>query len=331
MDIDKTNISIQQPVSVIVTTYNSAAFLRETLESIRSQSYQNIELVISDDASTDTTLSIAREWLVTNSERFIRTQIVTVPVNTGVSANCNRCIKVSHSQWIKMIAGDDILLPTCIEDNMNFVRAHPEIKILFSYVRLYKNQFSESNFIRVIPNQYPVNIMAQEFSALHQHKLLLLSDRISFTPSYFFNKEAVLSVGGYDEANTMAEDYPMWLKLTKAGIRLDFMEKQTVGYRQHDKALNNIEANVLFKPLLVKTFSFRRMTVFPFLPWDIVGAETWTMAVQKIFVQLDWNKKQQPFIFLFRLATVYANPFQYIISFRKKILRAGRTNVFYAN
>ena len=318
-------------VSIVVGTYNSSQYILETLESIKSQTYTNIELIVSDDCSSDNTVEIIHTWLSKNKTRFVRTELVTVPINTGVSANCNRCIKSSQADWIKMIAGDDILLPNCIEDNMNFVRTHPETKILFSQVRLYKNYFIEDNFVRVIPDQFPVNIMAPQFSPLHQQNLLLLSDRISFTPSYFFNRESVLSVGGYDEENRSAEDYPMWLKLTKAGIRLDFMEKETVGYRQHDRALNNIEAKVLFKPLLLKTYSFRKQVVFPYLPWDIVGAEKWTMAVQKLFFLVNWNKQSPTLTFLFRFATIYINPFQYIISFRKKILKTGRTNVFYAN
>ncbi len=318
-------------VSIVVTSYNSAAFILETLESVRSQTYPKIELIVSDDCSTDATVALAHAWINANSSRFVRTDVITAPQNTGVSANCNRSIAASKSAWVKFIAGDDILLPSCIQNNMDFVRDFPETKVLFSYVRLYKNQFDEQNFLRVIPDQFPVNIMALHFSAQHQHDLLLLSDRISFTPSYFFNKEAVLSVGSYDESNTAAEDYPMWLKLTKAGIRLDFMEKETVGYRQHSGALNNIDAEVLFKPLLLKTYSFRKQTVFPYLPWDIVGAEKWTMSMRKLFVFFGWNKKNPVLESLYRFATLYANPYQYVISFRKKVLKSGRTNVFYAN
>jgi len=318
-------------VSIVVTTYNSSEFVVETLESAKNQTYQNLELIISDDGSADDTMSKAKTWLETNSKRFVRTELITVPQNTGVSANCNRCIKASQADWIKFIAGDDILLPTCVEDNMNFIRKHPETKVLFSYVKLYNNNFKEESFIKTIPGAFPSNIMAPHFTATHQFNLLLLSDRIHFTPSYFFRKEAVVSVGSYDEQNKNAEDYPMWLKLTKAGIRLEFIEKETVGYRQHDKALNNISRKVIFKPLLLKTYSFRKQAVFLHLPWDIVGAEKWATIVQRIFERLGWNKQTRVFLFLYRFATVYANPFQYVISFRKKILKAGSTNIFYAN
>jgi glycosyltransferase involved in cell wall biosynthesis len=318
-------------VSVVVATYNSSEFVLETLESIKKQTYSPIELIVSDDGSQDNTVALAMAWLVQNEARFVRTEVVTVPKNTGVSANCNRCIRASLADWIKLIAGDDILLPNCIEDNMNFVQEHPETKILFSYVRLYRNTFNDENYIATLPGAFPSNLMAPHFTPAHQFKLLLLSDRIHFTPSYFFKKETLLSVGGYDEQNKIAEDYPMWLKLTQAGIRLEFMERETVGYRQHDKAINNSNEKVIFKPLMLKMYSFRKQSVFPHLPWDIVGAEKWVMMIRKIFAGLGWNKQTRALQFLYRLATVYFNPFQYVISFRKKILKAGQTNVFYAN
>ena len=227
-------------VTTAVVTYNAAAFV-ETLESVFHQTYKNIELIISDDCSKDNTLEIVEKWSSQSrvKERFVDIKIIKVPQNTGVSANCNRAIAASSSNWIKFIAGDDILLPQCIQDNMNFSNQNPSAKIIFSQVKVYQDTFEEKNFKKYIPSQFPNNLMKVEFSAKDQFKILLASDRITYTPSYFFNKESLLSVGGYDEDNKLVEDYPMWLKLTKAGERLSYFHKETVGYRIHSKATNN--------------------------------------------------------------------------------------------
>ena len=85
-------MSKEQPlVSVPVVTYNSANTILETLESIKAQTYPNIELIISDDCSTDNTIELCLEWLELYKERFTRTEVLTVEKNTGVSANVNRC------------------------------------------------------------------------------------------------------------------------------------------------------------------------------------------------------------------------------------------------
>ena len=113
-------------VSVRVVTYNSSKTVLETLDSIKAQTYPNIELIISDDSSKDNTVEICREWLDKNGSRFARTELLTVPVNTGVSANINRSERACRAEWCKGIAGDDMLMPNCIADCMDYVAEHPD-------------------------------------------------------------------------------------------------------------------------------------------------------------------------------------------------------------
>jgi alpha-1,3-rhamnosyltransferase len=70
---------IEQPlVSIVVITYNSSDYVLETLESAKDQTYKNIELIISDDCSTDNTVEICKNWLEENKERFKHTELITV-------------------------------------------------------------------------------------------------------------------------------------------------------------------------------------------------------------------------------------------------------------
>ena len=318
-------------VSVTLTTYNSAKFVVETLESARAQTYQRIELIISDDCSSDNTVELCRNWIALYKDRFDRTEIITVPQNTGVSANCNRCIQASNAAWIKLIAGDDILLPNCIEDNMQFVASNPQVAVVFSQVLLYMDEFVPEKMLTVIPASYPMNLMRTTFSAEDQYKLLLLSDRITYTPSSFFNKQTLLEVNGFDAENKLVEDYPMWLKLTKAGIKLYFFEKPTVGYRKHAAAANNMLDSGLFKPLFLKSGTFLKKNVYPFLPWDIAGSKRFSLMMATFFQKGTLNKNTPLNKYLYKMATVFFNPFHYIIFFKRKIFKRGRTDMFYNN
>ncbi len=318
-------------VTIAVSTYHSAPYLLETLESAYNQTYLNLALIISDDCSTDDTLEIARKWIDQDrvKARFQSIQILTVPENTGVSANGNRSIAATDSEYFKFIAGDDILLPNCIEDNMNFVRENPEAKIIFSQIKLYQDQFLEENYIKTTPEDYPSNIMDAAITASDQYKLLLLSDRIHYTPSFFTNKNAIVAVGGFDEKNKLVEDYPMWLKLTHAGVRLDYFHKVTVGYRIHSKATNNVSNNVLFKPSIFNSFKIRKQLAHPSLPWEIVASEYHTYMVSKFFSQMNWNKKTKIFEGMYRVSCFYLNPFQYIYALKKR-LTMNKQNTFYS-
>ena len=80
--------------SIIIVTYNSSPYVLETLESARAQTYQNIELIITDDCSIDNTVNICREWIDKNKERFVRTELITVEQNTGILPTLTGAIKL---------------------------------------------------------------------------------------------------------------------------------------------------------------------------------------------------------------------------------------------
>jgi alpha-1,3-rhamnosyltransferase len=317
-------------VTICVTTYNSANFILETLESIYSQSFPNLSLVISDDCSSDETIEIAQNWVAQDKikSRFQSIHLITVPNNTGVSANCNRCIQASSSDWVKLISGDDILLPNCIDDNINFTIQNPDARIIFSQINLYQDHFEEKNYIETTPLEFPSNIMDPSLSAQDQYNMLLLCDRIHFTPSFFTHKQTILEVGGYDENNKLVEDYPMWLKLTKAGIRLNYFHKITVGYRIHSRAINNVSDSVLFKPSIFNSFKIRKQLVHSYLPWEIVASEYHIYEVSRFFSLMNWNKKKKIHIVLYRLCCIYFNPFQYVYSVRKRLSKS-KNKYFY--
>lgn len=317
-------------VTIIVPTYNSALYVAETLESVYNQTYLHLALIVTDDCSQDDTLSIVYNWIAQDrvKSRFANIQVLTVPKNTGVSANCNRSIAATPSDYFKFIAGDDILFPNCIEDNMTFVREHPEARIIFSQIKLYQDQFSDENYFRTTPEDYPLNIMDSSLSASDQYQLLLVSDRIHYTPSFFCHKEALLEVGGYDENNKLVEDYPMWLSLTRAGERLYYFHKVTVGYRIHSKATNNVSHSVLFKPSVFNAFGIRKQVAHSHLPWEMVGMEYHIYWISKLFDKLNWNRKTKTLSFFYKVGCFYMNPFVYVYAVKKR-LPGNKFNPFY--
>lgn len=124
-------------VSIIVITYNSSKYVLETLESAKAQTYKNIELIISDDGSTDETIKICQEWLNTNQHEFVNTELITVEKNTGIPANCNRGVKVAKGEWIKVLAGDDVMLDDAIKKYTKFVKFDSNIELVHAECESY--------------------------------------------------------------------------------------------------------------------------------------------------------------------------------------------------
>lgn len=227
--------AIHPLVSVPVITYNSSKTVVETLDSIYNQTYRNLELIVSDDCSTDNTVDICREWIAAHKERFVRTELLTVEKNTGVSGNMNRAERACQGEWIKVIAGDDLLMPKCVETNVNYIKEHEDAIYVFSKVEVFGNSqnvvdgfvneiFDYSFFDLLIENQYNWLIM-RNFQPIP-------------AATGFYNRNKLIELGiGYDERIPMLEDWPRWIRLLEKGIRFAFVDEVLVKYRVSENSI----------------------------------------------------------------------------------------------
>ena len=249
-------------VTIGVLTYNSSKYVLETLESAKAQTYKNIELIISDDCSTDNTVELCRDWVDKNKERFVRCEILTVEKNTGIPANCNRRLRASKGEWIKGIAGDDILAPDCIQNFINFVKENPDAEWVSSHVQVFKGDFKAENFLK-LEDRSREDFFSIESSM--QYSVLLRRNPI-LAMGVFLKKSIVEKSGGYDESFPFLEDYPMWLKLSKSGNVCLYMKKRTAFYRIHDSSIfSSVRRGRIFNDFYKKQIVFDRVYRLPFL------------------------------------------------------------------
>lgn len=251
-------------VSIIVVTYNSSKYILETLDSAREQTYKNIELIVTDDCSKDNTVELCKEWMQKNSGRFVRTEVITVPKNSGIAANCNRGVNAAKGTWIKFIAGDDILTADCVDAFVDFVKLNKEARVVESKSLFFRYIFDESNFYHVEDQGGDV-FFSPETGANEQYNILLRRNPIH-GPSVFINKKVILEVGGFDERFPYVDDHPMWLKLTKAGYRFYFLDRITVFYRTHDASIYaSIGKDKIYNTFYLKLMDFDRVYRLPYV------------------------------------------------------------------
>ena len=214
--------------SVVVLSYNSSSTIRETLDSISSQTYDNIELIIADDKSLDDTKALCEQWMQQHGDRFVRTLWVEPGNNTGVAGNANRGIKASAGKWIKLIAADDILLPDSIEKNIAFVNERPKARLVFSHVCSFGDEKSVARFLNKMNPRGYFNLSTKE-----QYLLMLIDNRVE-APSAFMSKGLWEEYSGFDEKFPMMEDWPFWIKVLRNGEQIYFLDDYTVKYRLHE-------------------------------------------------------------------------------------------------
>lgn len=222
-------------VSVPIYTYNSSKTILETLMSVYEQTYKNIELIISDDSSTDNTIDICKKWVGEFGFRFVDVKILTSDKNTGISANINRADDVCSSEWVKGLAGDDILLPDCVETFVKYIISNPNAIVVFGKMEGFGR--SKDEIDEYMQRCFDYSIF--DMSAHDQYHRLLFEGNCVPAPTLFYNINSLRKFGfRNDERIPMIDDIPKWLTLTKMGIRLILMDKTVVKYRLSDTSLS---------------------------------------------------------------------------------------------
>lgn len=219
-------------VSILVITYNSSKFVLETLESIKRQTYTNLELVISDDCSKDDTLKVCRDFIASNQDvEFIKnTIIVESSINTGIAPNCNRGVKASSGEWMKLIAGDDILIDECIEEYVKEVSTKEE-KIFGAGIQPFSSSGNHSP-IRLIAKMLNGNVSKQLYT-------MLLYGIAPHGSTLFVEKKTLLKLNCFSENYPMVEDYPIFIKFVQNGYRIGGVDKLLVRYRCYDDSISH--------------------------------------------------------------------------------------------
>ena len=252
-------------VSIIVDTYNSGKFVLETLESVKGQKYKNIELIVTDDCSTDDTVDICRKWIAKNNQRFRRTELITTDTNTGIPANLNRGLKTAKGVWVKTIDGDDILTEDCISELISYILTQPEdIRILSSDQIKFSGGFILKGDIMRNPNIW---FCSKESSAQDQYQLLLRANRV-FGSTVIIRRDLLETLNGFDERFRLLDDWPMWVKITSKGYKIYHLDKATIFYRLHGNNLTQTASrSYIYHPVYKTDISFREVELVHRLPF----------------------------------------------------------------
>jgi glycosyltransferase involved in cell wall biosynthesis len=234
-------------VSIIVITYNSANFVLETLESVRSQTYRNIELIISDDCSSDDTITICKKWLKDNDDRFVDSKLITAEKNTGIPGNCNRGVRASKGEWVKLIAGDDILDVKCINSFLKFSieeNTYFSVSPTFEFIGTFSN-----------PSKKWISNLPAEFLLLDnvkdQFQYFLRGNTYLPGSAFFIHKSTLIEIGGFLEDYHLVEDRPLLLNWTHNGYFISSHSESLVYHRRHESGLTS---NMIFPKYLLDVY-----------------------------------------------------------------------------
>lgn len=191
-------------VTVIALCYNHARFVLETLESIRAQTFQDFELIVTDDASRDNSPELIAQWL---AEHRPDASFIRHASNAGLCRTLNEALADARGAYVCMIATDDTWYPDRLARHMEAMAAAPaNVAVVYSDA----DQMDEEG--NALPTKF-IEYYRKDFAPPSGALFPILADG-NFIPAMAatIRRSAIDAVGGYDERLSY-EDYDMWLRL----------------------------------------------------------------------------------------------------------------------
>ncbi len=184
-------------VSVIMPVYNEERYIVEAVRSVLNQTYENLEVVILDDGSTDNTLSILQNFARNDS----RIKLITNNSNKGVYFSRNRCIEVAMGFYITVMGGDDIAHPDKISSQVSFLQKHASIDLCINNLTTVD---LKGNVIGSL--QYPTTDFGIKKSVFRQNPF----------PDVLLCKKSILDLEEFKypiDKFSSSGDFYLWLKV----------------------------------------------------------------------------------------------------------------------
>lgn len=250
--ISNNGIGSENMISILVLTYNNLKYYKQCLDSIFEQTYNDIELIISDDCSINFDYEDISKYIELNKKRNIKNVIINVnEANEGIVKNYNKAIRLSKGEYIFYLAVDDVLFDNkVIEDVVNYFETTNSL-IFTGYKDVYNEDLNKC--IKTQPRELEVDIIKQNNSNLLYESLCkgsFISG--SNTP---FSRELIKRYGYIDEKYFHLEDYPRYLQLTQKGCNISFYDRKLIKYRMGGVTTNGEISEVLRKDLKLATMS----------------------------------------------------------------------------
>lgn len=215
-------------VSVLMPVFNAADFLQEAIESILAQSFDNFEFIIIDDGSTDTSRNIINQF----DDRRIR--LVFLNDNQGIVAVLNLGLALAKGKYLARMDADDVAFSTRLEKQVNFLEKHSETGCLGTNFQ-WLGKPSEKSWVQYHDSE---NI-----------RISLLFGCELCHPTVMFRMEEIRSYGlTYPECYPYAEDYGLWVKLSRY-IKVANLSEPLLYYRQHDKQISRAKSTLQCKSI----------------------------------------------------------------------------------
>lgn len=254
-------------ISIIMSVFNDEKFLKESIESILQQTFNNYEFIICNDCSTDSSGKIIEEYLQKDS----RIIYIYNEKNLGLSASLNRCIEIAKAPYIVRMDSDDISKRDRLEKQYNFLIDHQMYDVLSGQAELIDSSGNIYSLTKMEEKELNILEAVKKTQIIH--------------PTVIMKRESLKKIGNYtvSELTRRGQDYDLWMKflLNKYKIfissdifiqyRVDplMMKKRKYKYRITEFKMKYYWMKKIHAPILYYLYAFKPLIV-GILPNNII-------------------------------------------------------------
>lgn len=231
-------------VSIIMGVFNCQDTLKESIDSLLNQSFQDFNIIICDDGSVDNTYVIAETYFKQHPDKI---KLFRNCKNMGLNYTLNKCLKFASGDYIARMDGDDISLQNRLEKQVEFLDTHPDFQIVSSAM-IYFDETGEWG--RGKPSEIPeVKNFAKGTPFAHAPCMV--------------RREAFEAVGGYSVHPRLirVEDYHLWIKMYSKGLKGYNFQEPLYMMRDDRMAIKRRNIKGRINEAYVKIFAIKELNL----------------------------------------------------------------------
>ena len=191
-------------VTVVIPSYNHAKFIGAAIQSVLEQTFQDFEILIRDDGSTDNSIEIIQQF------SDPRINVAVNAVNMGGTSNLNKLIEEANGEYIALLNSDDYWLPTKLEKQVNFLENNPEYGAVFTRATVIEE---DGSLLENINNFYYNIFDQQNRSRQDWLNYFYYNGNCLCHPSVLVRAGVYREIGSYDRLMSSLPDFDMWVRI----------------------------------------------------------------------------------------------------------------------
>jgi len=213
-------------LSIVMPTFNQGRYIRQSIQSVLSQTYRAFELIIVDDASTDDTPQILKELVCGNPH----ISLLRNETNLGTGRSLNHGFSIAHGEMETWWASDNVMYPNCLETLVGHLRQHPEVDYVYSDCEMRTMDEDGVTPLKINSCSSEVGGQVFTYSRLLCHYYLGVC--------WAWRQSLRLAAGGLFQPEP-CEDYDMVLRMAEAGGRFANIPAELGWFRRHKENMTH--------------------------------------------------------------------------------------------